>query len=169
MHQMNVYRDKRSLDYPDAPKIIRRAAKAVLRVLEIDTDCAIDFHLTDDEGIRQANLVHRQIDAATDVLSFPLNDLKEGQKPDCRNCEYNPETKTVLLGDTLLNLRRCETQAAEIGQSFEQELTYLTIHSVLHLLGYDHVDEGPRKKKMRAMEEKILSSMTAEIRKGESR
>ena len=155
MHDILIYREKRNLGYPEAAKLVRRAAKAALKAQNVDADCTINVMLTDDEGIHAINLEQRGIDAPTDVLSFPLNELEEGAF-DADACEYDFETEKCLLGDMVLDLERCAKQGAEYGHGFDRELSYLTVHSVLHLLGYDHLDEGERKRAMRAREDAIM-------------
>ena len=161
MHSILISREKRNLGYPEAAGLIRRAAKAALRAQGVDVDCIINVMLTDDAGIHAINLDQRGVDAPTDVLSFPLNELREGEF-DPEACEYDYETERVLLGDMVLDLERCAAQAAEYGHSFARELSYLTVHSVLHLLGYDHLDEGPEKAWMREREEAILAGLGLE-------
>jgi len=155
MHDILIYREKRNLGYPDAAKLVRRAAKAALKAQNADADCVINVMLTDDEGIHAVNLEQRGVDAATDVLSFPLNELEEGAF-DADACEYDYETEKCLLGDMVIDLARCAQQAEEYGHSFAREVSYLTVHSVLHLLGYDHLDEGARKQRMRDREKAIM-------------
>ena len=155
MHKIIVSREKRGLGYPEAAKYVRRAVKAALRAQDIGDDCLVSVLLTDDEGIRRINREQRGLDRATDVLSFPMNELTAGAF-DPAACEYDYENDCLLLGDMVLSLERCAAQASEYGHSFERELSYLTIHSVLHLLGYDHLDEGEEKRKMREQEEKTL-------------
>ncbi|MCR5843418.1 MAG: rRNA maturation RNase YbeY [Oscillospiraceae bacterium] len=153
---MEVYREKRGLGFPEAAKLIRRAAKAALRAQGVAEDCLISVMLTDDAGIHAINRTQRGIDSATDVLSFPLNELREGDfDPDA--CEADPETGRLLLGDMVLDLERCARQGEEYGHGFAHELQYLTVHSVLHLLGYDHMDEGARKRVMRAREKAVMA------------
>ena len=155
MHSIVIYREKRNLGYPDAAKLIRRAAKAALKAQGVSEESAINVMLTDDAGIRDINREQRGIDAATDVLSFPMNELTEGAfDPDA--CEYDYETGKLLLGDMVLNLERCAAQGEEYGHGFAREVSYLTVHSVLHLLGYDHLDEGERKRLMRERENVIM-------------
>ena len=156
MHEIQVYREKRGLGWPEAAKLIRRAVKTALKAQGIRDDCAVSVLLTDDAGIRAVNLAQREIDAPTDVLSFPLNTLTEGAF-DPEACEYDYETDRLLLGDMVLDLERCARQGEEYGHGFERELSYLTVHSILHLLGYDHLDEGPRKRRMRAREKAIMA------------
>ena len=158
MHDIIVYREKRDLGYPETAALVKRAAKAALKAQGIDADCVINVMLTDDAGIHAINLEQRGIDAPTDVLSFPLNELEEGAF-DADACEYDFETEKCLLGDMVLDLERCAKQGAEYGHGFDRELSYLTVHSVLHLLGYDHLDEGERKRAMRAREDAIMESI----------
>ena len=161
MHIIQVYREKHGLGYPEAAGLVRRAAKAALRAQGICEDCLISVMLTNDAGIHAINLEQRGIDSPTDVLSFPLNELREGDF-DPEACEYDPETDMLLLGDMVLDLERCARQGEEYGHGFARELQYLTVHSVLHLLGYDHLDEGPRKRTMRAREKAIMEMLRPE-------
>lgn len=156
MHKIQVYREKRNLGYDESAKLLRRAAKAALKSEGVEEDCIINIMLTDDEGIHAINLEQRGIDRATDVLSFPMNELIPGEF-DSEYCEYDFETDMIMLGDMVLSLERCAMQAEEYGHSYARELSYLCVHSVLHLLGYDHLDEGPRKAQMRGREEAIMS------------
>ncbi len=161
MHDVSIRRDRRNLGYPEAAKLIRRAVRAALRAQGIREDCCVNVMLTDDAGIRAINRAQRGVDAPTDVLSFPLNELREGDfDPDA--CEYDFETDKLLLGDMALDLERCARQGEEFGHGFDRELQYLTVHSVLHLLGYDHLDEGPRKRAMRAREKAIMALLEEE-------
>ena len=161
MHTIQVYREKHGLGYPEAAGLVRRAAKAALRAQGIRDDCLISVMLTNDAGIHAINLEQRGIDSPTDVLSFPLNELREGDF-DPAACEYDPETGMLLLGDMVLDLERCARQGEEYGHGFAHELQYLTVHSVLHLLGYDHLDEGPRKRAMRAREKAVMETLRPE-------
>ena len=155
MHEIVVYRQKRRLGWPESAELASRAAKAALKAQGVREDCIINIMLTDDAGIREINLAQRGIDKATDVLSFPLCELTEGAF-DPAACECDPETGKLLLGDMVLDLERCAAQGDEYGHGFARELSYLTVHSVLHLLGYDHLDEGARKRRMREREEAIM-------------
>ena len=155
MHDIQIFREKRNLGYPEAAKLVRRAAKAALKAQGVDEDCIINIMLTDDGGIHAINLEQRGVDAPTDVLSFPMNELTEGEF-DAEVCEYDFESGKVLLGDMVIDLERCARQGEEFGHGFARELSYLTVHSVLHLLGYDHLDEGERKKRMREQEEAVM-------------
>ena len=131
---------------------------AALEAEGVELPCEINVLLTDDEGIHQVNLDMREVDRPTDVLSFPMFELEPGVPP--QGEEYlDPATELCPLGDMCISLERAEAQAAEFGHSLEREVCYLTVHSVLHLLGYDHLDEGPMKAQMRAREEAILGKL----------
>ena len=136
---------------------IHRAVLAALEGEGIDIPCIVDVCVTDDEGIRQTNLEMRGVDRPTDVLSFPMFELSPREKP--QPGWADPDTNKVLLGDMMLSLERACAQAEEFGHSPEREVCYLAVHSVLHLLGYDHLDEGPMKAQMRAREEAILGRL----------
>lgn len=156
MHKIQVYRDKQNLGYAGVDKLLRKAAKAALKAENVDEDCFISIMLTDDEGIHEINLEQRGIDRPTDVLSFPMNELTPGQF-DGELCEYDFENEMIILGDMVISLQRCEAQAEEYGHSFEREVSYLCVHSVLHLLGYDHMDEAEQKALMRSREDAIMA------------
>ena len=131
---------------------------AALEAEGVDLPCEINVLLTDDEGIHQVNLDMREVDRATDVLSFPMFELEPGVPPEGE--EYlDPATELCPLGDMCISLERAEAQAKEFGHSLEREVCYLTVHSVLHLLGYDHLDEGTMKAQMRTREEAILGKL----------
>jgi len=137
---------------------IQSVITAALAAERVALPCEISVLLTDDEGIHQINLDMREIDRATDVLSFPMFDLEAGTPPEGEDY-LDPETERCPLGDMVISLERAEEQAKEFGHSLERELCYLTVHSVLHLLGYDHMDEGPMKAQMREREEAILGEL----------
>ena len=154
-HQITVSREKRGLGHREAAPLVKRAAAMALDAEEIREACLINVMLTDDEGIRRVNREFRDVDRATDVLSFPFNELAPGSF-DASLCERDPESGAVVLGDMMISLERCAEQGEEFGHGFEREIMYLTVHSVLHLLGYDHVDEGAMKKQMREREKTIM-------------
>ncbi len=154
-HEVYVSREVKNLGHRSAAALIKKAVKMALDAEGVDTPCIVSVMLSDEEGIRRVNAEFRGIDSATDVLSFPLNELTPGQF-DADACERDPETGSVMLGDMMISLPRCEKQGEEFGHGFEREIMYLTVHSVLHLLGYDHVDEGAMKAQMRAREKLIM-------------
>ena len=156
MHKIIISREKRGLGYQGVEKLLRAAIKTALKCEGVEDDCLVNVMLTDDEGIHAINLEHREVDRPTDVLSFPFNELVPGEfDPD--ECEYDYESEKLLLGDMVISLQRCEAQSVEYGHSFEREIFYLTVHSVLHLLGYDHLDEAEEKKQMRGREDAIMA------------
>ena len=136
---------------------IRRSVLAALEEEQVDVPCIVAVCVTDDAGIHQTNLEMRGVDRPTDVLSFPMFELEPGEKPRAEWVE--PDTDKVPLGDMMLSLERARAQAEEFGHSPEREVCYLAVHSVLHLLGYDHLDEGPMKARMREREETILEKL----------
>ena len=140
--------------------LIRRAIRTALAAEGIDFPCEIDVSVTDNGGIHALNLEMRGVDAATDVLSFPAFALTPGELPGPEDAD--PATGLVPLGDMVLSLERVRTQAKEYGHSNRRELAYLVVHSVLHLLGYDHLDEGPQKARMREREEAIMAELGLE-------
>ena len=142
--------------------LIVRAARAAFDLFRFPFDAQIDVTLTDDEGIRQINRDERGIDKATDVLSFPMLDFAEGAYRGAPELDRDPDSGVFFLGDVLISLERARAQAQEYGHSAERECAYLTVHSVLHLLGFDHVDEGRQKAAMRAKEEEALAALGLE-------
>lgn len=146
------------VDCPDdVQQLLERVINAALEAEGVELPCEINVLLTDNEGIHQVNLDMRGVDRPTDVLSFPMFDLQPGDKPGME--DEDPDTGLVPLGDMCISLERAQAQAEEYGHSVQRELSYLAVHSVLHLLGYDHMDEGPMKKQMRQREEDILGTL----------
>ena len=138
---------------------IRTCINAVLKAEGVTAKCEINVLVTDDAGIREINRTSRNIDSATDVLSFPMFELAPGELPADWTEYEDPDTSLVPLGDMCISLERAIAQAKEFGHTTRREVGYLTIHSMLHLLGYDHLDEGPQKRQMRAREEAIASEI----------
>ncbi|MBR6839500.1 MAG: rRNA maturation RNase YbeY [Oscillospiraceae bacterium] len=154
-HEIYVSREKTGLGHREAAGLIKKAVKTALDAEGIDVPCIVSVMLTDDEGIHAVNREFRGVDRATDVLSFPLNELTPGEfDPD--KCERDLDSGAVMLGDMMISLEHCQAQGEEFGHGFSREIQYLTVHSVLHLLGYDHVDEGEMKRQMRAREKTIM-------------
>lgn len=138
-------------------ELLLRVITAALDAEGVDVPCEVNVLITSDEEIHAINLEQRDVDRPTDVLSFPMFELAPGDKPEADWAD--PDTGLVPLGDMVISLERCAAQAEEFGHSLERELSYLAVHSVLHLLGYDHMDEGPMKVQMRAREEAILETL----------
>lgn len=144
-------------DTSELESLLRRVIPAALSIEGVTVPCEVDVLLTDDGGIQAINLEQRGVDSPTDVLSFPMLELSPGDKPS--EADADPGSGLIPLGDMVLNLDRVKSQGEEYGHGPRREAAYLAVHSVLHLLGYDHMDEGPMKKQMRAREEAILAQL----------
>ena len=139
--------------------LLRRVIPAALEAEGVPFPCEVDVLFTDDAGIQAINREQRDVDRPTDVLSFPMFNLTPGTPPTLDDVEADPGTGLVPLGDMVISLERARAQGEEYGHSAKREVAYLAVHSVLHLLGYDHLDEGPQKAQMRAREEAILNGL----------
>lgn len=132
----------------DQDALIKKVIEASLDYEECPYEVEINVILTDNEAIREINNEQRQIDKPTDVLSFPMAyyetpsdfDRLEDEQDDC----FNPETGELMLGDIIISLDKVESQAKEFGHSTKRELGFLIAHSMLHLCGYDHMEEEER-------------------------
>ena len=140
----------------DAPFAL--VADCCLAAEGVTLPCAVHVLLTGDERIHEINREQRGVDRPTDVLSFPMFNYRPGQPP-ADGADADPATGLTPLGDMVISLERARAQAEEYGHPVERELCYLAVHSVLHLLGYDHMDEGEEKAQMRAREEAILGKL----------
>ena len=154
-HEVYVSREVTGLGHNESARLIKKAVAMALDAEQVAVPCLVSVMLTDDEGIRRVNSEFRGVDRATDVLSFPLNELTPGEF-DPEVCDRDPDSGCVLLGDMMISVPRCQAQGEEFGHGYTREIQYLTVHSVLHLLGYDHVDEGERKRQMREREKLIM-------------
>lgn len=137
---------------PELKKLIKECCKQTLYLTDNNYNSEISVSFVDNEQIREINREYRNIDRATDVLSFPLAD----------NCEfdYNPDSDCYALGDIIISCERAIEQAVEIGNTTEREIAFLVIHSMLHILGYDHPDEeSPMTKDMREMQNKVIEKL----------
>ena len=144
---------------PLISSVIQKCVEATLAAEGISAPCEINVLVTNDRGIHAINLASREIDRPTDVLSFPMFNLEAGNPPDDWEEYLDPGTGMCPLGDMCISLERAIAQAKEFGHTTRREVGYLTIHSMLHLLGYDHLDEGPQKKQMREREEAIAATI----------
>lgn len=158
-HKINLVFEQLSIQRFVIGNIIKKCIYAALDAERIAVPCEINVLVTDDAGIQIINRESRQLDKPTDVLSFPMFQLEPGNPPADWREYQDPATGLVPLGDMCISLQRAVAQAQEFGHSARREVGYLTIHSVLHLLGYDHLDEGPMKKQMRRREEAIAASI----------
>lgn len=129
--------------------LVRRCCNAVLLQEKFEGPAEIDITFVDGEEIRRLNKQYRDKDTETDVLSFPLGENGVYDK--------NPETGASMLGDVVISMPRAVEQSKEYGHSLQREVAYLTTHSVLHLLGYDHVEGGIEAVRMREKEELIMN------------
>ena len=132
--------------------LVRRAVTATLEYEGFHNDCQVSVTFTDNEGIRKINSEFRGIDKETDVLSFPLTDFEGGEEPPT-------DEPQIALGDIVISLERAKTQAEEFGHSFEREAAFLCVHSMLHLLGYDHVNSEEEDAEMRRRQREVLERM----------
>ena len=153
-HYIPVTADVPVAFYLRTRSLIRKAIRTALEQEGMTLPCEISVLLTNDEGIHRTNLEMRQVDRPTDVLSFPMFDLQPGEHPD--ELDADPASGLIPLGDMVISMERVEAQAAEFGHARKRERAYLVVHSVLHLLGYDHLDEGAMKAQMRGREEAIM-------------
>ena len=158
-HKINLVFEQLSLQKFTISATIRRCIHQTLKAEKISAPCEINVLVTDDRGIQIINRESRKIDKPTDVLSFPMFQLEAGNPPTEWEEYQDPETGLVPLGDMCISLERAIAQAQEFGHSTRREVGYLTIHSMLHLLGYDHLDEGEQKRQMRGREEAIAASI----------
>ncbi len=158
-HKINIVFEQLSLQTLVIKSIIRKCIHATLDAERISVPCEINVLITNDAGIQVVNRESRDLDKPTDVLSFPMFQLEPGNPPTDWTEYQDPATGLVPLGDMCISLERAVAQAQEFDHSTRREVGYLTIHSVLHLLGYDHLDEGEMKKQMRGREEVIAASI----------
>ncbi|HIT33212.1 MAG TPA: rRNA maturation RNase YbeY [Candidatus Faecousia intestinigallinarum] len=164
-HKVTIAFDRFSLGQEWYARIIRRCIQTALEEENIHVPCEINVLITNDQGIQGINKATRDLDKPTDVLSFPMFSLVPGAPPKDWREYLDPETGLVPLGDMCISLERAVRQAREFGHSTRREVGYLTIHSVLHLLGYDHLDEGAQKAQMRGREEAIAAKIPGLKRK----
>ncbi len=156
---VNITFDCFSLRRFAVTSIVESCIRAVLREENIQVPCEINVMITNDKGIQAINSASRNIDKPTDVLSFPMFQFTPGQYPEDWDEYLDVETDTCPLGDMAISLERAVCQAKEFGHTVRREVGYLTIHSMLHLLGYDHLDEGAEKAQMRKREEEIANTV----------
>ncbi len=132
--------------------LIRRCCQAVLITEKFNKDAEVSVSFVSNNEIRKLNKLYRDKDMSTDVLSFPLTG-------DDGTAEINQETGAVLLGDVVISLETAVKQAANYGHSLEREIGFLTVHSMLHLLGYDHETSQLDQRIMREKEESVLEKL----------
>lgn len=135
----------------DIEHLIEICTAAALEEEGIDDTAEVSVTLVDNEGIRELNREHRDIDRETDVLSFPLGD-DDGY-------EVDPDNDAIMLGDIVISLEKAAQQAEEYGHSYRREVAFLITHSLFHLLGYDHVNSEEEEKIMFDKQEKVLDKL----------
>ena len=138
--------------------LIRKAVDATLSYENYENDCEVSVTFTDNEHIHLLNEQYRGVDRPTDVLSFPLTDFSG----DCE--EPAIDAPVVSLGDIVISLEKAAEQAEEFGHSFERETAFLTVHSMLHLLGYDHVNSEAEDEEMRSRQRDIMKNLGLEVK-----
>lgn len=152
------YSERREKD-PALSLFIHRCICKALQMQNVHVPCEINVLVTNDAGIRAINFAARNIDKETDVLSFPMFELTAGDFPADVSSMIDPQTGLLPLGDMAISIERARDQAKRFENTLRREVGYLTIHSVLHLLGYDHLDEGEQKRAMRLREELIAQEL----------
>ncbi len=149
--------DKLPLTYK-MKMLIREAVETTLDFEDFQNHCEVSVTFTDNEGIHELNKKFREVDKPTDVLSFPLFDF-EGETDE-------PPVDEIMsnLGDIVISLERAKEQAEEYGHSFEREVAFLCVHSMLHLLGYDHETSDEDDVEMRSKQTEIMRIMGLEVK-----
>lgn len=156
--KVNITNVQKNIILPVGTKLlVRKACIATLFEEKFPDNAEVEVTFVNDEQIKEYNSEYRNIDKSTDVLSFPLGE----------NGVYdiNPQTNNKMLGDIVISAEHAVAQGELYGHGLRREIAYLTVHSMLHLLGYDHVDEGIEKAKMREKEEVILTKLGLAITK----
>ena len=156
--KVNIVDKQKKIKLPTGTRLlVRKACTATLVEENFEETAEVDVTFVTDEQIKAINLEFRNIDSATDVLSFPLGENGIYDK--------NPATGAKMLGDVIISVEHAVTQAELYGHGFEREVAFLTVHSVLHLLGYDHVNGGIEQAIMREKEERILDELGLAVTK----
>jgi len=156
--KVNIVVKQKSIKIPTGTRLlIRKACNATLNFENFEGPAEVDVTLVNDEMIKEMNSQFRNIDSATDVLSFPLG--SEGKY------DLNPETDAKMLGDIVISVDHALAQAELYGHGIEREIAFLTVHSMLHLLGYDHEAGGLEQTVMREKEEAVLDALGLAINK----
>ena len=140
--------------------LIKRCVRITLRLEGVDMPCEVSALITDDRRLRELNCEFRGIDKPTDVLSFPMLEFSPPGWATPGDEAVDRETGLLPLGEIIISAERIDRQAREYGQTRERETAYIVVHSVLHLLGYDHIDEAEEKKRMRGREKEILEHIS---------
>ena len=137
---------------PETEKLFNDVITESLRYEEFDPQCEISLSIVNNNEIQEINKQYRNIDAPTDVLSFPLLTFEEGEQADVN------ENDEIMLGDIIISIEKAISQAEEYGHGLKRELAFLTAHSMLHLMGYDHMEDDEREE-MFEKQEAILNNL----------
>ena len=138
-------------------EIVEKSITASLKYMEFEYDAEVSVMFVDNDEIHNLNKLHRGIDRATDVLSFPMFEYDEDGNIIEEYADFS-ESGELILGDIVISLEKAKQQSEEYGHSFEREIGFLTVHSMLHLLGYDHMNEEDEKE-MFGYQNEILNEM----------
>jgi probable rRNA maturation factor len=144
-HKIFIERNTKSILCDNCINVIKRAVNMTLCYEQVDVPCIISVLITDDEGIKNYNYEYRGIDKPTDVLSFPMQTFRKAGWSGIENLEYDENTRELPLGDIILSIETVKKHAIEYGNTIKHETAYMIIHSVLHLLGYNHSDKHSEK------------------------
>lgn len=150
--KVNISDDQKEVKIPTGTRmLVRRCCNAVLKNEKFEGSVEISVRFVNNDEIHRLNKEFRNVDSSTDVLSFPMGE----------NGVYdtNPETGAIILGDIVISAQTAFAQSQEFGHSFQREMAFLTVHSMLHLLGYDHVNGGLEAVRMREKEECVLTQI----------
>ena len=150
--KVNISDRQKAIKLPTGIRLlVRKSCVATLNSEEFLNNVEVNVTFVDDNEIKKMNTEFRNIEDSTDVLSFPLGENG--------NYDTNPETGNMMLGDIVISVEHAFAQADLYGHSIEREISFLTVHSMLHLLGYDHVEGGIQADRMREKEEAVLSDL----------
>ncbi len=152
--KLHINNEQTEIAIDQLDSLVRQVLTSALTFLEMGNNVEVSLTFVDDETIRILNADYRGIDQATDVLSFALDEGLEDESLDLEELKEIPR----LLGDIVISLERAYAQSLEYNHSLAREVGYLTVHGLLHLLGYDHIDQADQEK-MRALEEKIMATL----------
>ena len=156
--KVNITDEQKKIKLPTGTRLlIRKSCIATLKLEGFEDSAEVNVTLVNDEMIKEMNTKFRKIESSTDVLSLPLGE----------NGVYdiNPETGAKMLGDIVISVEHAYAQADLYGHGLEREIAFLTVHSMLHLLGYDHEKGGLEKTVMREKEEKVLDALGLALNK----
>ena len=147
-----ISNDQKAVKVPTGIRLlIRRCCHAVLELEHFEGSAEVSVRFVDNEQIRELNKEYRNIDRETDVLSFPLGENGVYDVDENNGCK--------MLGDIVISMERAQEQATLYGHPLQREVAFLTVHSMLHLLGYDHENGGLEAMRMREKEEAVLTQL----------